>query len=216
MTVNLPNASPDSPSPISCVSSSWTTFTTCWPGVRLLRTSSPSAFTRTRATRSRTTVKFTSASSSARRISRIAREIDSSSSVPFFRRSPRALCSLSDRLSNTTGHRSRARPAFFTIGVMPYTAATERYERMQYRRSGRSGLQLPEISLGLWQNFGGDRPLETSRAILRRAFDLGVTHFDLANNYGPPYGSAEQTFGTVLREDLRPYRDELVISTKAG
>jgi L-glyceraldehyde 3-phosphate reductase len=87
---------------------------------------------------------------------------------------------------------------------------------MQYRRSGRSGLQLPAISLGLWHNFGGDRPLETSRAILRRAFDLGVTHFDLANNYGPPFGSAEETFGRVMRDDLRPYRDELVVSTKAG
>ncbi|HZT14739.1 MAG TPA: L-glyceraldehyde 3-phosphate reductase [Gaiellaceae bacterium] len=99
---------------------------------------------------------------------------------------------------------------------MPYTAASDRYERMQYRRCGRSGLQLPAISLGLWQNFGGERPLEASRAILRRAFDLGVTHIDLANNYGPPYGSAEETFGRVLRDDLRPYRDELVISTKAG
>ncbi len=87
---------------------------------------------------------------------------------------------------------------------------------MQYRRCGRSGLKLPAISLGLWHNFGGDRPLETQRAILRRAFDLGITHFDLANNYGPPYGSAEETFGRVLRDDLRPYRDELVISTKAG
>jgi L-glyceraldehyde 3-phosphate reductase len=100
--------------------------------------------------------------------------------------------------------------------VMPYTAADDRYDAMQYRRSGRSGLQLPAISLGLWHNFGGDRPLETSRAILRRAFDLGVTHFDLANNYGPPFGSAEETFGRVLQEDLRPYRDEIVISTKAG
>jgi L-glyceraldehyde 3-phosphate reductase len=87
---------------------------------------------------------------------------------------------------------------------------------MQYRRCGRSGLKLPAISFGLWHNFGGDRPLESGRAILRRAFDLGVTHFDLANNYGPPYGSAEETFGRVLRDDLRPYRDELVISTKAG
>src|SRR6202162_1025270 len=87
---------------------------------------------------------------------------------------------------------------------------------MHYRRSGRSGLKLPEISLGLWQNFGGDRPLESSRAIVRRAFDLGVTHFDLANNYGPPYGSAEETFGRIMRDDLRPYRDELVVSTKAG
>jgi L-glyceraldehyde 3-phosphate reductase len=87
---------------------------------------------------------------------------------------------------------------------------------MGYRRCGRSGLQLPRISLGLWHNFGGDRPIEQGRAILRRAFDLGVTHFDLANNYGPPYGSAEETFGRILHEDLRPYRDELVISTKAG
>jgi L-glyceraldehyde 3-phosphate reductase len=99
---------------------------------------------------------------------------------------------------------------------MPYTAAQDRYEQMRFRRCGRSGLQLPAIALGLWQNFGGDRPLETSRAILRRAFDLGVTHFDLANNYGPPYGSAEETFGRVFVDDLRPYRDELVISTKAG
>ncbi|HEY6962382.1 MAG TPA: L-glyceraldehyde 3-phosphate reductase [Gaiellaceae bacterium] len=99
---------------------------------------------------------------------------------------------------------------------MPYVAETSRYDAMQYRRCGRSGLKLPAISLGLWHNFGGDRPLETSRAILLRAFDLGVTHFDLANNYGPPYGSAEETFGRVLRDDLRPYRDELVISTKAG
>jgi L-glyceraldehyde 3-phosphate reductase len=87
---------------------------------------------------------------------------------------------------------------------------------MLYRRCGVSGLKLPSISLGLWHNFGGDRPYETSRAILRRAFDRGVTHIDLANNYGPPYGSAEETFGKVLRDDLRPYRDELVISTKAG
>jgi len=99
---------------------------------------------------------------------------------------------------------------------MPHTAAADRYDRMEYRRCGSSGLKLPVISLGLWHNFGADRPLETSRAILRRAFDLGVTHFDLANNYGPPYGSAEETFGRVLRDDLRPYRDELVISTKAG
>jgi L-glyceraldehyde 3-phosphate reductase len=97
-----------------------------------------------------------------------------------------------------------------------YAAAPDRYERMPYRRSGRSGLRLPAITLGLWQNFGGDRPLETSRAMLRRAFDLGVTHFDLANNYGPPYGSAEETFGRIFADDFRPYRDELVISTKAG
>jgi L-glyceraldehyde 3-phosphate reductase len=87
---------------------------------------------------------------------------------------------------------------------------------MPYRRSGRSGLKLPAISLGLWQNFGHERPLETSRAIVRRAFDLGITHFDLANNYGPPYGSAEEVFGVLLRKDLGPYRDELVVSTKAG
>ncbi len=97
-----------------------------------------------------------------------------------------------------------------------YTAADGRYQHMRYRRCGRSGLQLPAITLGLWHNFGGNRPLETSRAILRRAFDLGVTHFDLANNYGPPYGSAEETFGRVFRDDFRHYRDELVISTKAG
>jgi L-glyceraldehyde 3-phosphate reductase len=97
-----------------------------------------------------------------------------------------------------------------------YAAAEGRYESMTYRRCGRSGLQLPEISLGLWQNFGDDRPLQNSRAILRRAFDMGITHFDLANNYGPPYGSAEINFGRILAEDLSPYRDELVISTKAG
>jgi L-glyceraldehyde 3-phosphate reductase len=99
---------------------------------------------------------------------------------------------------------------------MSYTADAERYERMPYRRTGRSGLLLPAVSLGLWNNFGGDRPLETSRAIVRRAFDLGITHFDLANNYGPPYGSAEETFGRILATDLGLYRDELVISTKAG
>ena len=97
-----------------------------------------------------------------------------------------------------------------------YLAAPERYDRMRYRRSGRSGLQLPAISLGLWNNFGDDRPLETPRAVLRRAFDLGVTHFDLANNYGPPYGSAETNFGRIFREDFAPHRDELVLSTKAG
>src|SRR5262245_4108592 len=99
---------------------------------------------------------------------------------------------------------------------MTYVAAADRYDRMQYHRCGRSGLDLPAISLGLWQNFGGERPLESSRATLRRAFDRGVTHIDLANNYGPPYGSAEETFGRVMSKDLRPYRDELVISTKAG
>ncbi len=87
---------------------------------------------------------------------------------------------------------------------------------MRYNRCGRSGLRLPAVSLGLWQNFGPTRPLETSRAIVRRAFDLGITHFDLANNYGPPYGSAEETFGRLFRQDLAPYRDELVISSKAG
>jgi L-glyceraldehyde 3-phosphate reductase len=114
---------------------------------------------------------------------------------------------------------------------MTYVAALDRYDdKMPYRRCGRSGLKLPEISLGLWQNFGDDRPLTTQRAIIRRAFDLGVTHFDLANNYGgigpaetlgqsnygPPYGSAEINFGRIMREDLRPYRDEMIISTKAG
>ena len=113
---------------------------------------------------------------------------------------------------------------------MTYIAAHDRYEKMPYRRCGRSGIKLPAVSLGLWQNFGDDRPLTTQRAILRRAFDLGVTHFDLANNYGgvapaetlqqgdygPPYGSAEINFGRLMREDFRPYRDELIISTKAG
>ena len=97
-----------------------------------------------------------------------------------------------------------------------YEAAPDRYDTMQYRFSGRSGLKLPVISLGLWQNFGHDKPEESQRAILRRAFDRGVTHFDLANNYGPPYGQAEINFGRYLREDLAPYRDEMVISTKAG
>ena len=99
---------------------------------------------------------------------------------------------------------------------MTYVAAEDRYQQIPYRRCGRSGLLLPAVSLGLWQNFGDDRPIDTQRAILRRAFDLGVTHFDLANNYGPPYGSAEINFGRLMREDLRPYRDELIISTKAG
>jgi len=99
---------------------------------------------------------------------------------------------------------------------MSYAAAADRYERMTYNRCARSGVRLPAISLGLWQNFGHARPLETSRAIVRRAFDLGITHFDLANNYGPPYGSAEEVFGKLLREDLARHRDELVISTKAG
>src|ERR1700749_4758717 len=99
---------------------------------------------------------------------------------------------------------------------MSYQAASDRYDHTDYRFTGRSGLQLPPLSLGLWQNFGDDRPEETQRAILRRAFDRGVTHFDLANNYGPPYGRAEENFGRWMREDLAPYRDELVISTKAG
>jgi L-glyceraldehyde 3-phosphate reductase len=97
-----------------------------------------------------------------------------------------------------------------------YAPAPGRYEQIPYRRCGRSGLQLPAISLGLWQNFGDDRPLANSRAILRRAFDLGITHFDLANNYGPPYGSAEINFGRIFSEDFKSWRDELVISTKAG
>ncbi|PGH43305.1 aldo/keto reductase [Micromonospora sp. WMMA1996] len=99
---------------------------------------------------------------------------------------------------------------------MTYLASDDRYESMRYRRSGRSGLRLPVISLGLWHNFGPDRPFERQRDIVRRAFDLGITHFDLANNYGPPPGSAEENFGRLLATDLRPYRDELVVSTKAG
>jgi L-glyceraldehyde 3-phosphate reductase len=97
-----------------------------------------------------------------------------------------------------------------------YVPADDRYDRMTYRRCGASGLELPAVALGLWQNFGHDRALDTSRAIVRRAFDLGISHFDLANNYGPPYGSAEENFGRLMEQDLRPYRDELVISTKAG
>lgn len=97
-----------------------------------------------------------------------------------------------------------------------YQAATDRYSTMEYRRTGRSGLKLPAVSLGLWHNFGDDKSLESQRAILRRAFDLGVTHFDLANNYGPPAGSAELNFGKLFAQDFAPYRDELVISTKAG
>ncbi|AXK36146.1 L-glyceraldehyde 3-phosphate reductase [Streptomyces armeniacus] len=97
-----------------------------------------------------------------------------------------------------------------------FQASATRYDTMEYRRTGRSGLRLPAISLGLWHNFGDDRSIGSQRAILRRAFDLGVTHFDLANNYGPPAGSAETNFGRIFAEDFRPYRDELVISTKAG
>jgi L-glyceraldehyde 3-phosphate reductase len=107
-------------------------------------------------------------------------------------------------------------PSFTEEGTMTYTAEPNRYDNATYRRVGRSGLDLPAISLGLWHNFGDDVPMERQRAILRRAFDLGVTHFDLANNYGPPYGSAEANFGRHLAADFRPYRDELVISSKAG
>jgi L-glyceraldehyde 3-phosphate reductase len=103
-----------------------------------------------------------------------------------------------------------------TRATPPCVPREDRYERMRYRRVGRSGIVLPEVSLGLWQNFGDDRPLAGSRAILRRAFDLGITHFDLANNYGPPYGAAESNFGRLFAEDFRPYREELIISTKAG
>lgn len=110
------------------------------------------------------------------------------------------------------GTRTRANPS----GVALYTAHPDRYADMPYRRTGRSGLKLPALSLGLWHNFGPDRPVETQRAILRRAFDLGVTHFDLANNYGPPPGAAESALGEALRADFASYRDELVISTKAG
>jgi L-glyceraldehyde 3-phosphate reductase len=98
----------------------------------------------------------------------------------------------------------------------PFAASPDRYDTMTYRRVGSSGLKLPVVSLGLWHNFGDDTPLATQRAVLRRAFDLGITHFDLANNYGPPYGSAEKNFGRILREDFAGYRDELVISSKAG
>jgi L-glyceraldehyde 3-phosphate reductase len=100
--------------------------------------------------------------------------------------------------------------------AVAYQPADDRYEQLPYRRCGRSGLDLPAISLGLWQNFGDNRPLDGRRDILRRAFDRGITHFDLANNYGPPYGAAEANFGTIFAQDFRPYRDELVISTKAG
>lgn len=99
---------------------------------------------------------------------------------------------------------------------MTYLPAPERYNTMTYRRCGRSGLKLPLLTLGLWHNFGGDSPFETARAMVRRAFDLGITHFDLANNYGPPPGSAEEAFGRILEKDLKPYRDELIITTKAG
>lgn len=97
-----------------------------------------------------------------------------------------------------------------------YTPASDRYESMSYRRTGKSGLKLPLLSLGLWHNFGGNDVFENSRAMIHKAFDLGITHFDLANNYGPPAGSAEENFGKIMTQDLRPYRDELIISTKAG
>jgi L-glyceraldehyde 3-phosphate reductase len=125
-----------------------------------------------------------------------------------------------DPLPRASAARGRSSVAALVIlailSQLTYLAADNRYDQMQYRRTGRWGLKLPAISLGLWHNFGADRPLESGRAILRRAFDLGVTHFDLANNYGPPYGSAEETFGRILDLDFLPYRDELVISTKAG
>jgi L-glyceraldehyde 3-phosphate reductase len=111
---------------------------------------------------------------------------------------------------------TRAVPYNAKLGPTLYVPAADRYEQIPYRRCGRSGIELPAISLGLWQNFGDDRPLMNSRAMLRRAFDLGITHFDLANNYGPPYGSAEINFGRIFTEDFKPYRDELIISTKAG
>src|SRR6187402_1402563 len=99
---------------------------------------------------------------------------------------------------------------------MPFEASADRYETTEYARVGRSGLKLPRVSLGLWNNFGYDKPLETQRAILRRAFDLGITHFDIANNYGPPAGSAESNFGTIYAQDFAPYRDEIIVSSKAG
>src|SRR5512145_3330213 len=102
------------------------------------------------------------------------------------------------------------------VRMSEYEAAPDRYDTMEYRFSGRSGLKLPVISLGLWQNFGDDKPADVQQAILRRAFDRGITHFDLANNYGPPYGQAEINFGHFLQHDFAPYRDELIISTKAG
>jgi L-glyceraldehyde 3-phosphate reductase len=108
------------------------------------------------------------------------------------------------------------RPITLKEPALTYYAADSRYDQMTYRRCGRSGIDLPAVSLGLWHNFGDDKPIETQRAILRRAFDLGITHFDLANNYGPPYGAAETNFGRLLAEDFKPYRDELIISSKAG
>ncbi len=99
---------------------------------------------------------------------------------------------------------------------MGYVANASRYDKMTYRTCGRSGLRLPALSFGLWHNFGDATPIDQQRAMVRTAFDLGITHFDLANNYGPPYGSAEDNFGRILREDLATHRDELVVSTKAG
>jgi L-glyceraldehyde 3-phosphate reductase len=107
-------------------------------------------------------------------------------------------------------------PDTYSVEAMSYFADPARYDVQPYRRCGRSGLKLPAISLGFWHNFGDDKPLETQRAVMRRAFDLGVSHFDLANNYGPPYGAAERNVGRILREDFAAYRDELVISSKAG
>jgi len=123
-------------------------------------------------------------------------------------RSGRSVAVLSNRF--VTSELSKKRD------VTSYLPAEDRYRSMTYRRSGRSGLLFPAVSLGFWQNFGDDRPLDTQRAIVRRAFDLGITHFDLANNYGPPYGSAETNFARILHDDLRNHRDELLISTKAG
>ena len=113
-------------------------------------------------------------------------------------------------------HTNAALSADDSVLIMTYVAEDNRYYVQPYRRCGRSGLELPAVSLGFWHNFGDDKPLETQRAVMRRAFDLGVTHFDLANNYGPPYGSAETNAGRILREDFAPYRDELIISSKAG
>ncbi len=126
------------------------------------------------------------------------------------------------RSAGVKGPGSSAAPHVQPVGVsirlipVTYLAADDRYDSMLYRRCGHSGLTLPALSLGLWQNFGDERPLETQRAVIRRAFDLGVTHFDLANNYGPPYGAAEKNFGRIFAEDLAPYRNEIVVSTKAG
>jgi L-glyceraldehyde 3-phosphate reductase len=121
-------------------------------------------------------------------------------------------------ISATCEEQKSLRPSrrSWQTAAVTHRAGEDRYDSMTYRRCGRSGLLLPAVSLGLWHNFGHDRPLDTQRDILLRAFDLGITHFDLANNYGPPYGSAEENFGRIMRSDLRPYRDELVISTKAG